>query len=76
MQNGEWDDVPEICGAGTLPGAEDGTDTPVCTKPLSNILVKILQIVAHRNHELIGVSSVDSAVVVTQHQPDNVAHGD
>src|SRR5262245_49147266 len=45
-------------------------------KKLSNVLVERLQILADSHHELVGVSPIDDAMVVSQHQADNVAHGD
>src|SRR6266853_6772869 len=42
---------------------------------LSNIFVKVLQILAHGDHELIGVSAVNNAVIVTHGKPDDMSHG-
>src|SRR5262249_36303734 len=41
-----------------------------------DVLVKVFEILPHGDHELIGVSAVDRAVVVTENQPDDVADGD
>src|SRR5262249_48028423 len=46
------------------------------TLVLPDVLVKILQIVPHRDHELVGVGAVDNAVIVSQHQADDVTYRD
>src|SRR5690349_7159128 len=47
---------------------------PLC--PLSDIFIEILQIAPYGHHELIGVSAINNAVVVAEHQADDVANGD
>jgi hypothetical protein len=42
---------------------------------LSNILVEILQVLAHGHHELVGVRAIDNAMVIAHGEADNVAHG-
>jgi hypothetical protein len=41
---------------------------------LSNILVEILQVLAHGHHELVSVRAVNDAVIVADGKPDDVAN--
>src|SRR6185437_7219994 len=41
---------------------------------LSNVLVKVLQVVSHSHQELVSVGAIHNAVVISQYQPDDVAH--
>src|SRR5579859_6186861 len=43
---------------------------------LSDIVAEVLQIVANGNHELVSVCAVNDAMVVSQHQPQDMADGD
>src|SRR5262249_16915410 len=45
-------------------------------KKLPDVLVEGLQILADSHHELVGVSAIDDAVVISQHQADDMTHGD
>src|SRR5579859_3089141 len=46
------------------------------TSLLPDIFVKVLKVVTHGHHELIGVRAINNTVVVPQHQADDMADGD
>ena len=43
--------------------------------PLPDIFVEVLQVLAHRNHELVGIRAIDDAVIVAYGEADDVPHG-
>src|SRR5215471_14338328 len=46
------------------------TDAPIS---LDNVLVKFFQVVTHCNHELVGFSAIDDAMIVAQDQTNDMA---
>src|SRR5882724_12138591 len=42
---------------------------------LADIFVKVLQVITHGHHELVGVRAIDNAVIVAHGETDNVPHG-
>ena len=45
-------------------------------KDLSDVFVKTFQVVPYCDHKLVGVGAVDNAVIVAQHQADDMTHRD
>lgn len=66
-------------------GVKKRTASPISSPPpillnhllvwLSNILVKVLEVLAHSHHELVGVGAINDAVIVAHGKPDDVPHG-
>lgn len=55
-----------------LSAKREGPHPTFIPYPLANIFVKVLQIFAHRHHELVSVRAINNPVIVTNTQPDNV----